>query len=141
VSLRAYEWATKFEGLTRLQRTLLKEIGNRYNEEKGRAWPSQSRLARDTGYSRSSINRGLNELEEKGLLIRVASYDTGTQARTSNRYFLPMFAPQDVPETRRAIGIERYFDEDGRPDVDEFQDLQPPRWAQFLHLKTPSDIP
>ena len=121
MSVQALEWATKQPGLTRLEKTVLKEIANRYNEGRGRAWPSQNRMARDTGYSRSSINRALNDLEAKGLIVRFASFDSYTGARSSNRYFLPQYAPQDVPETREPFQVDSYFDTDGTPSTDEWQ--------------------
>ena len=35
MSVQALEWATKQPGLTRLEKTVLKEIANRYNEAHG----------------------------------------------------------------------------------------------------------
>ena len=139
MSIKALEWAAKAPGITRLERTVLKEIANRYNEQKGRAWPSQARMARDTGYSRSSINRGLNGLEKKGLILRIASFDSYTEARTSNRYFLPQYAPDHVPARRTAIKIEQYFELDGTSQTDEWQiaDNGP---QNLLSLKSPSDL-
>ena len=121
MSVQALEWATKQPGLTRLEKTVLKEIANRYNEGRGRAWPSQNRMARDTGYSRSSINRALNDLEAKGLITRLASFDSNTGARSSNRYFLPKYAPEDLPPTRTPIQVDPYFDTDGTPTTWEWQ--------------------
>lgn len=103
MSVKAIEWAATYPGLTKLERTVLKELANRYNEKDGRAWPSQARMARETGYSRSSILRGLRSLEEKGLIVRVRSFKEGSGARTSNRYFLPKYDPSAVPSTREAI--------------------------------------
>ena len=98
MSVAALEWATQVPGLSRLEKTILKELCNRYNEEVGCAWPSQKRLARDTGYSRASINVALNKLEAKNLIRRYGTFLRETGARTSNRYFLPLFAPHDMPE-------------------------------------------
>ena len=121
MSVKALEWATKQPGLTRLEKTFLKEIANRYNEARGRAWPSQNRMAQDTGYSRSSVNRALNGLETKGLIVRFASFDSHTGARSSNRYFLPRYAPQDVPKTKIPFQVGPYFETDGSPSTEEWQ--------------------
>lgn len=121
MSVQALEWATKQQGLTRLEKTILKEIANRYNEARGRAWPSQNRMARDTGYSRSSINRALNGLEARGLIARFSSFDSNTGARSSNRYFLPQYAPQNVPTARTSFEVHSYFEADGTPSTDEWQ--------------------
>ena len=113
MSVKALEWASKHPGLTRLEKTILKEIANRYNDQKGRAWPSQNRIARDTGYHRSSVNRGLKALEEKGLLVRLNAFDGDSGARMSNRYFLPTFEPERVPESKRPIVVESNWDPHG----------------------------
>ena len=109
MSVKAIEWAATYPGLTKLERTVLKEIANRYNEKLGRAWPSQARMARETGYSRSSILRGLRSLEEKGLIVRVRSFTEKSGARTSNRYFLPKYDPSAVPSTREAIIVSSNY--------------------------------
>jgi len=113
MSIKAHQWASQHKGLTRLEKTVLKEIANRYSDEKGRAWPSQNRIANDTGYHRSSICRGLNGLEKKGLIVRINAFDSETGARTSNRYFLPTFDPTRVPRSKAPIKVESYWDPHG----------------------------
>ena len=110
MSIKAMEWAASYPGLTRLERVLLKEIANRYNDEQGRAWPSQARLARETGYSRASVLRGLKTLVEKGLIVRINSYSSYSGARNSNRYFLPLYDPKNVPSSRSPIAVEQSFE-------------------------------
>jgi DNA-binding transcriptional MocR family regulator len=113
MSIKAHQWASQHKGLTRLEKTVLKEIANRYSDEKGKAWPSQNRIARDTGYSRASVCRGLKTLEEKGLVVRINAFDSETGARTSNRYFLPTFDPTRVPRSKAPIKVESYWDPHG----------------------------
>ena len=121
MSLKAVEWASKVEGLTALEKTVLKEIGNRFNDKLGRAWPSQARMASDTGFSRSSINRALSRLEQLGLIIRVSAVDATTGARTSSRYFMPGYAPEHTPTNKKWIKVDRYFEPDGTPQSEEWQ--------------------
>lgn len=125
MSVRAIEWAATYPGLTKLERTVLKELANRYNEKDGRAWPSQARMARETGYSRSSILRGLRSLEEKGLIVRVRSFKEKSGARTSNRYFLPKYDPSAVPSTREAIII---------PSTPTFGSIEEPHYGDLSWL-------
>ena len=139
MSLEAMEWASKYPGLDRGERTILKELANRYNAKERKAWPSMQRLAKDTGYSRSSVCRILKTLEKKGLIIRVRAIDEYHGGLTSNRYFLPLFAPKDVPSSSSAIRVDRYFDAEGKPQHDDYQ----PSTVNFdgLFLKTVDGVP
>jgi len=121
MSVKALEWASKHPGLTRLEKTILKEIANRYSDDKGKAWPSQNRIANDTGYNRSSVCRGLKSLEEKGLIVRINAFDSETGGRTSNRYFLPTFDPARVPHSKAPIKVESYWDPHGSYVSEESQ--------------------
>lgn len=138
MSLEAMEWASKNPGLSRGERTILKELANRYNQKERKAWPSIQRLANDTGYSRSSVCRILKSLEEKGLIVRVHAIDEYHGGFTSNRYFLPLFAPRDVPQSKKTIRVDRYFDVDGTPQHDDYQ----PSEVAFdgLFLKTVDSV-
>lgn len=140
MSVKALEWASTVRGISRLEKTILKEIANRYNEQKGRAWPSQNRMSRDTGYSRSSINRALNGLEEKGLIARFASFDSTTGARSSNRYFLPKYEPHAVPVSHAPFQVEPYFEHDGSPTTDEWQETVE-SFVEMVATKSPSVVP
>lgn len=104
------EWAANYPGLPRLERVILKEIANRYNDEQGRAWPSQARVARETGYSRASVLRALKSLEERGLIVRVAAYTVQSGARSSNRYFLPEYDPKAVPSTQAPLDVVQNYE-------------------------------
>lgn len=103
MSHKAREWAANLSDISRLAKTILKEIADRYNDDSGMCWPSQQRLARDTGYSRSSVNRALNELESKGYIFRQHVVDSDSGGHMSNRYSLPAFAPHAVPGKKVAF--------------------------------------
>jgi DNA-binding transcriptional MocR family regulator len=138
VSIAALEWACAVKGLTPLEKAVLKEIANHYNNEDRKAWPSQSRLAAHTGYDRRSILRAVKSLEEKGLVVRVPAFKVDSNARTSNRYFLPSFDPGAVPRTKNPFAVEERFSFDGKYILEEEQ----VDGAAFsaLHLKCPSEV-
>ena len=48
------------------QKLVLIVLADFYNEESGKAWPSQETLCRLTSLSRATINRALRELKKKG---------------------------------------------------------------------------
>ena len=48
------------------QKLVLIVLADFYNEESGKAWPSQETLCRLTSLSRATINRALRELNKKG---------------------------------------------------------------------------
>lgn len=125
MSLEAYKWAASLTGITRREKTILKEIGNRYNEKVRMAWPSVKRMSRDTGYSESSIYEALNTLEKKGYITRVPAYDSWSGARTSNRYCLPLFDPLSVPPEAGNLRLDHYFDNDGKSQIDASRKGEP----------------
>lgn len=135
MSHKAREWAAKLTDLSRLEKTVLKEISDRYNDDKGFCWPSQERMARDTGYSRASINVGLNGLEEKGYIFRQKVIDTDSGGNLSNRYSLPKYAPQKVPAKKVAYVSRSALRLHQEDQVGE--ESQPVRdWADVLQLKS-----
>ena len=48
------------------QKLVLIVLADFYNEESGKAWPSQDTLCMLTGLSRATLNRALKELKDKG---------------------------------------------------------------------------
>jgi hypothetical protein len=67
-------------------------IADYFNRGKGRAWPSYTRLAGDTGASRASVARSIRKLDELRLIHRI-----GGHKGRSNSY-VPDFV---APEARR----------------------------------------
>ena len=61
------------------QKLVLIVLADFFNEESGKAWPSQETLCRVTSLSRRTINRALRELEKKGHI-------TTSKERTSGQY-------------------------------------------------------
>lgn len=131
MSLEAYKWATSLNGLSRLEKTILKEIGTRYNDKVRMAWPSVKRMSRDTGYSESSIYEALNSLEGSGYIQRVPAYDSWSGARSSNRYCLPLFDSRSVPPRAGYLRLEHYFDVDGKSQIESSNEGEPVVYSIF----------
>jgi len=131
MSLEAYKWAASLAGLTRREKTILKEIGTRYNEKVRMAWPSVKRMSSDTGYSESAFYEALNSLEEKGYIERVPAYDSWSGARTSNRYCLPLFDPLSIPPQSGYLKLEHYFDTEGKSQIESRNKGEPVKYSIF----------
>jgi len=134
MSHKAREWAARLTDVSRLEKTVLKEIADRYNDDTGYCWPSQKKLARDTGYSRASINIGLNGLEEKGYIFRQKVIDTDSGGNLSNRYSLPKYAPNKVPRKKVAY-VSRSALRMGRDHIFREQLPSAEDWNRVLSLK------
>ena len=96
-----YRWAKSQKGLSPTEKNVLVAIADRFNDKEGCAWPSQSKLAEDTSYSRTSIHRACKSLRNKGLLSwSKVMRDTGRFS--SNRYVLHRVAECDVATSHTA---------------------------------------
>ena len=58
----------------------------------GQAWPTVALIMRRSGLSRATVKRGLNELEDAGIIRRERQY-TQAGIETSNLYWIRMQAP------------------------------------------------
>lgn len=68
MSFESYRWAKSQKGLSPPEKNVLVAIADRFNDERGYAWPSQDKLAEDTSYSRATVHRACKSLQNKGLL-------------------------------------------------------------------------
>ena len=96
-----YRWAKSQKGLSPPEKNVLVAIADRFNDEKGSAWPSQDKLAEDTSYSRATVHRACKSLKERGLLswskiMRPSGHFS------SNRYVLHRVAECDVATSHEA---------------------------------------
>ena len=124
MSIEARDWAKTITGLSATQKSVLKEIADRFNEGEGLAWPSTGRIAKDTGLDRSTVVRALRVLEGKKLIIRIRRTDVDTGGYLSNQYLLPQYRPvADVQPT--SVKVQRWFDFDGTR-VQEIEDRNYP---------------
>ena len=72
---KSFQWVKNIEGLPPPQKILLVFLADYFNEKEGYAWPSQDRLARETGFNRSTIIRAL---KEQGKVICFSEAPHGT---------------------------------------------------------------
>lgn len=80
MSIEAINWVFELQDVTATEKFVLVAIANRAND-KHEAWPSWTRLMKDTCLSRKSIYRILDSLIHKGYLIK-----TGDTIRQVNVY-------------------------------------------------------
>jgi DNA-binding transcriptional ArsR family regulator len=91
-------------------------IGDHYNEEQRRAFPSYARLCRYSGMSRSTIMRAVRALADCGLIEVEPWFSENRQQQ--NRYYLPYYdkrshAHKGPVFAGDASEWDRGFDEDG----------------------------
>lgn len=80
-------WAVKQRGLKPAAKVILWHLADRHNPDFG-CFPSQARLADDAEVSRASLNTHLAELEARGLIRRVQTFDAATKRQKNTRYIL-----------------------------------------------------
>lgn len=103
MSVPAFRWAREQVGLPSPQKFVLVLLGDYYNDDWGRAWPSLGRLAEDTGLNRSTVERALKSLRERELVISEAwTMNVGAE-RMSNRYLLPKHRPMVKPASSQPV--------------------------------------
>jgi DNA-binding transcriptional MocR family regulator len=78
-------------------RLVLLALVRHTSAEQGEAWPGRARLAKETGYSESTIKRALRELEGLGLIG--VSWRGGGRGRTT-RYHLDAEPPEALHAAR-----------------------------------------
>lgn len=86
-------WAANVRGLAPATKIVLIQLAERHNKDTGRCDPSLAKLAEDCEMGRSTLLRHITELEEAGLLSRVAKGREGG-GRASSQYDLHVGAEQ-----------------------------------------------
>ncbi|KTR19646.1 helix-turn-helix domain-containing protein [Curtobacterium citreum] len=103
MSAKAYRWARGQSGLPGPQKFVLVMLGDYYNDEWSRAWPSLNRLAEDTGYGKSTVERALRSLRDEGLVAVEAWVVNDGAQQMPNRYLLPRFRPSVRPAAEQPV--------------------------------------
>jgi hypothetical protein len=111
MSLKAMNWCRELKGLSGVDKAVLMYICDRYNENFGYAWPSISRISRDTGWSTATIDRSLRRLERRNYIATYHQFYTFDGATASNRYYLPIMGSLPIPGT--IFFLDGDFDHDG----------------------------
>jgi hypothetical protein len=94
VSVEATTAAWAWPGLSPTEKLVLVRIGDHAAPDGTNAWPSNSRLQRDTGLSERAIRGALRSLEQKGAL----TVDVAAGPRGTNRYSVTLTPPAgDAP--------------------------------------------
>ena len=76
------------------EKFVLLAIADFSNDKKGIAWPSQNTIARKTGYSRQTVNRAINRLREKKMIV--SSRRSAEGKSTSNEYRITIVTISDT---------------------------------------------
>jgi len=100
---------------------VLWHLCDRYNPDYG-CFPSQARLAYDCEISRATLNRHLDDLEERKLIRRVRMYDPETRQQRNTRYLLGFeigFEPDpsggQEGDPHAASEAAKYLPDEGNP--------------------------
>ena len=84
MSIKAVSWALEQQINDPIAKLVLIGIADRYNDERGYAWPSVSWLATAASCSKRSVQRKVGWLEDEGFLTRQIS----DQGKDTNHYVL-----------------------------------------------------
>lgn len=114
MSISAFIWA-KNQQLSGVDKSILLCIADRFNDERGYAWPSISRIAADTGWSSRTVSSSIARLKQAGLVETRRQYFSRDASPGPNRYYLPSLSP--APTTPAVFPIYGDFDSDGRWDT------------------------
>jgi hypothetical protein len=116
MSVKAWRWAKAQEGLTSAEKFVLVMLGDYYNDEWHRSWPSYSSLVRDTALSLSTVQRAVRSLRARGLIdVEAWILNDGAQSMP-NRYLLTGYKPGVQAATYQPVvvlaysGLESYDD-------------------------------
>lgn len=82
------------------EKFVLLAIADFSNDKKGIAWPSQNTIANKTGYSRQTVNRAINRLREKRMIV--SSRRSAEGKSTSNEYRITIVALRDIQPNKVA---------------------------------------
>ncbi len=126
MSMEAYRWALTWNGLSSPQKFVLVMIGDHYNEDVHRAWPSIERLANETALSRRTVIRAIQVLEEEGLVQVEPWVRADHGGKLTNRYCLPGYDSRSVCAKHLPVVAEKTFDHNGNVTYDTT-----PHWLKY----------
>jgi DNA-binding transcriptional MocR family regulator len=117
--MAAYRWAKSWDLLNSNQKFILVMIGDRFNEEQHRSWPSRETLARDTCMSVRSVVRCLKALEEQGLIEIEPWINASTGSQMSNRYYLPLYDAKSSASTELPVRVFAGYGNSGKWEYED----------------------
>jgi hypothetical protein len=111
-------WCRELKGLSGTHKSILMHICDRYNDKLGYAWPSISRMARDTGWTERTISRALRLLERRDFIASYRQFYAHDGSPASSRYYLPSFTT--LPPRGQVFLIGGSFNYEGQWETDEW---------------------
>lgn len=133
MSHHATNWAIQQRGLAPATKLVLWYLADRHNPDYG-CFPSQEQLAADCEMSRRSVNRHLDELEQRGLIRREERIDPRTKRQRPTRYVLAF-----EPDFARAAPSDPCANLAHGSGTDEEHSGEP--CAKLAHGSEPSRVP
>jgi len=108
MSMKAFRWAKAQEGLTSAEKFVLVMLGDYYNDDWHRSWPSYGSLARDTSLSLSTVQRAVRSLRARGLIDVEAWMLNEGAVSMPNRYLLTGYRRDIRPATYQPVLVSSY---------------------------------
>lgn len=108
MSMKAFRWAKAQEGLTSAEKFVLIMLGDYYNDEWHRSWPSYGSLARDTSLSLSTVQRAVRSLRAAGLIDVEAWVLNEGAVSMPNRYLLTGYRRDVQAATYQPVVVSAY---------------------------------
>lgn len=130
VSIDAINWCRDERGVRGPNKAVLHSICDRYNDEYGYAWPTISRIAKDSGWSDRTVSRCLRWLESRGYIATYRQFYAHDGSPASNRYYLPVFGGCPPRGSKFLVGGEFDFEGNWEADLDSEQDELIERYGQ-----------
>ena len=130
MSITAMNWCRELRGLKGTDKSVLHVICDRYNDELGYAFPSISRIAKETGWAPRTVTRSLRKLEAQGYIASYRQKYANDESPASNRYYLPVFG--GIPPRGKVFWVGGEFDFEGKwvPDWEITQEEMNDTWGQ-----------
>jgi DNA-binding transcriptional MocR family regulator len=117
VGWEARQWATKHYGLSPRAKAVLLCIAEFHNPKAGYAWPSQQRIAAETGYSLRTVKRAVADLRALGLIVVAKQTLAFMDDYAPNRYYLVGHSP-NLPEPGKIYQSGAWFNSEGKHEAD-----------------------
>lgn len=141
MSWKASGWAKEVRGISRSEKLLLMILADYYDEERGYAWPTVSRLASEACLSYRQSIRLLKKLQERGI---IAIEQAAGRPGRANRYRLnresDMMSRRTSDVTLNVTSDVTLTDKEPSPEEDLPKNSRAQHEALLTQLKTASAI-
>ena len=93
ISWQAYQHFLRVTDISPTEKSVLLCLAFYYNEERHYAWPSQLSISRHTCFTKRTISRAVNGLQEKGFVLVQRAVWEYSGSPASNLYYFPSLDP------------------------------------------------